>query len=209
MKQRLKILAVVAAATASALAVGTPASAEFADPSAASMAGPSNGYSDEDYIRALVFNDGPLANKLALADSKPVNVSRTEYDALVTAFVDDLFANYPSEVAEVVRDLRSDNPLVIEGGLDALGSLLERQYNDAVAFEPAGSSEAPATGVTPTGALVGPVVAVAAAAVVGVVVAAALQVVVYKGNWFWSGSKSSVGPGEIPRTTLVAELAGL
>jgi SdpC family antimicrobial peptide len=161
-------------------------------------------YTDTEYLQALVFGEGRLADELALESAHPATADDVIYRELRDSYVTATLSAGGPELASAIDDLRSANPLTVEDGLDAVQAILERD-RDKTAGVVLDGFDGERPGIAPQGAVVSPIVA--AAAVVGVAVAAALYVVVYKGNWFWGGKSSTTGSGPMTRETLVAELA--
>ncbi|MDN6158845.1 MAG: hypothetical protein L0J13_12990, partial [Brevibacterium sp.] len=179
--------------------------------------------SDKEMLLGLVYGDGPVANELGITQQRPSEISEADYRKALDTSVDELLTDsqYASPVARALNSIRSDDPRVIEDGLDQLGEVVIEQVETNVNKDPELKAEvekAKSEGEVDTQACGVAVVCVAyaAAAVHNTVAVTGLAAVVvgaalWAGTWKWTGKANAIEPqgDSTKREVLVSEIADL
>jgi hypothetical protein len=87
------------------------------------------GYSDQEYLNGLMFNIGPVADRLALPSLRPADLSREEYETLATGYVDTFLSEDAAELAPALRGLRSGNPIEVEASFESISASLVEHHS--------------------------------------------------------------------------------
>lgn len=179
------------------------------------------GPTDEEILLGLVYGHGAVAKELDIVQEKPEKVSVSDYEEAINSSVNSLLNDgaYNKKTAEALEQIRSDDPRIVENGIEDLGKVVLAQAEDNLSKDPelkreinsikAGAKTEPQCGVGIV------CVAYAAAAVHNTVVLTGLAAVVvggalWAGVWKWVG-KGSVDSSEISaeREFLIAEITKL
>ena len=124
--------ATVAAAALAASLFAAPASAAPTSPTTAASAqqvASDAKYSEDDFLLAVLFGTGPLAEALGtyLADEVPLP---DNYDQLASKLLEDFRAEFPDVVSTASDAFRSENPLEVQKAITALQESFQGRYLD-------------------------------------------------------------------------------
>ncbi|WP_126412142.1 hypothetical protein [Actinomyces slackii] len=149
------------------------------------------GYSDQQVVKGLMYGVGPVAEEIGFEIQLPESISEQEYVNAVDHTVNDLIATRSNEIHSAVTLIKSDDPLEVEKGLDALAqvgiSYAEEKMPEVVDQEPQPAAcGAAVVCVAYLAAAVHNTVAITAFG--AVVIGAA----VYAGAWLWGPASAKV-----------------
>ncbi|WP_441980183.1 hypothetical protein [Microbacterium sp. 2RAF4] len=124
--------ATVAAAALAATLFAAPATAAPTATSAASsthQAASTSKYSDDDFLLAVLFGTGPLAEALGtyLADEVPLPEN---YDQLASKLLEDFRGEFPEVVESATEAFRSGNPLEVQEAITSVQASFQSRYLD-------------------------------------------------------------------------------
>lgn len=152
-------------------------------------------FSDEDILAGLFYGTGEFAEALGVGltteDYAASGLDKSEYDAAVDFSIQEIKELYVEDVSAAMINLRSNDPLQVETGLDQLGDVAD-SYAEyyGVNQDDLGATSTPLCAVAVVCTLYAAVVAHNTVAVTALVVAGGGAVIAL-GAWFWVGAPSS------------------
>lgn len=151
-------------------------------------------FSDEEILAGLLYGTGGFAEALGIgftaADYEASGLDKSEYDTAVDSSIREIKELYAEEVSAAVANLRSDDPLLVETGIDHMEDVAT-EY--AEYYGVSSEDSAAPRFVTPCGIALYCYAAIGVHNTLGVtaLVVANAGVVITFGLWVWFGGPSS------------------